>query len=122
MIIALVSTGYSGYSQRAEPAYKASLDSLKIFIDPLVKEAILARLVKDHPGNGFDQYRAILVDNFVVAKNSKKALLHFNQIAETARIMYVESVATGLMAFDLKAAETLIEQELANSTNAKEER
>lgn len=122
MLIAILSTAYPGYSQRAEPAYQASLDSLKIFIDPLKKEAILERLVKEHPGNGFDQYRALLVDNFVVAKNSKKALLHFNQIAETARIMYVESVATGLMAFDLKAAETLVEQELANSTNAKEEK
>ncbi|WP_084236615.1 redoxin domain-containing protein [Pedobacter africanus] len=122
MLIAILSTGYSGYSQQAEPAYKASLDSLKIFIDPLKKEAILERLVKAHPGDSFDQYRATLVDNFVVAKNSAKALFHFNQIAETARIMYVGSVATGIMAFDLKAAETLIEQELANSTNAPEDR
>lgn len=122
IIIAILSTGYPGYTQQAEPAYKASLDSLKIFIDPLKKEAILERLVKDHPGVSFDQYRAALVDNFVVAKNSAKALFHFNQIAETARIMYVGSVATGIMAFDLKAAETLIEQELANSTNAPEDR
>lgn len=122
MLIAILSTAYPGYSQQAEPAYKASLDSLKIFIDPLKKEAILERLVKDHPGDSFDQYRATLVDNFVIAKNSAKALFHFNQIAETARIMYVGSVATGIMAFDLKAAETLVEQELANSTNAPEDR
>lgn len=122
MLITILSTGYSGYSQQAEPVYKASLDSLKIFIDPSKKEAILERLVKEHPGESFDQYRAILVDNFVVAKNSAKALFHFNQIVETARIMYVGSVATGIMAFDLKAAETLIEQELANSTNAPEDR
>jgi thiol-disulfide isomerase/thioredoxin len=122
MFIAILFTGYSGYSQQAQPAYQASLDSLKIFIDPLKKEAILERLVKSHPGDSFDQYRAILVDNFVVAKNSAKALFHFNKIVETARIMYVGSVATGIMAFDLKAAETLIEQELANSTNAPEDR
>ncbi|TJZ60013.1 redoxin domain-containing protein [Sphingobacterium olei] len=122
LLIVLLSAGYSGYSQQAEPAYKASLDSLKIFIDPLQKELILERLVKEHPGDSFDQYRATLVDNFVVAKNSAKALFHFNQIAETARIMYVGSVATGIMAFDLKTAETLIEQELANSTNAPEDR
>jgi thiol-disulfide isomerase/thioredoxin len=122
MLIAVLSTGYPGYSQHAEPAYKASLDSLKIFINPLKKEAILERLVKDHPGDSFDQHRAALVDNFVIAKNSAKALFHFNQIAETARIMYVGSVATGIMAFDLKAAETLVKQELANSTNAPEDR
>ncbi|MEJ2881637.1 redoxin domain-containing protein [Pedobacter sp. GR22-6] len=114
--------GLSGYSQQEVPAYKASLDSLKIFIDPLKKEAILERLVKNHPRDSFDQYRATLVDNFVIAKNSAKALFHFNQIAETARIMYVGSVATGIMAFDLKAAENLVEQELSNSTNAPEDR
>ncbi|WP_196937401.1 redoxin domain-containing protein [Sphingobacterium pedocola] len=122
LLIAFLSAGYSGYSQQAEPAYKASLDSLKIFIDPLQKELILERLVKEHPGESFDQHRATLVDNFVVAKNSAKALFHFNQIAETARIMYVGSVATGIMAFDLKTAETLMEQELTNSTNAPEDR
>ena len=122
LLIALLSAGYSGYSQQAEPAYKASLDSLKIFIDPLQKELILERLVKEHPGDSFDQHRATLVDNFVVAQNSAKALFHFNQIAETARIMYVGSVATGIMAFDLKTAETIVEQELANPTNAPEDR
>lgn len=122
LLIAILAIGSSVYSQQAEPAYKASLDSLKIFIDPLKKEAILNRLAKAHPNNGFDQYRALLADNFVVAKNSAKAFFHFNQIAETARIMYVGSVATGMMAFDLKAAETLIEQELTNSTNAPEDR
>ena len=122
LLIAILLTGLSGYSQQKEPAYKASLDSLKIFIDPLKKEAILERLVKDHPGDSFDQFRATLVDNFVVTKNSAKALFHFNKIVETARIMYVGSVATGIMAFDLKAAETLVEQELANKTNAPEDR
>jgi len=122
MFIALLFTGLSVYSQQAEPAYKASLDSLKIFIDLSKKEAILNRLVKAHPNESFDKYRAILVDNFVIAKNSTKALYYFNQIQETARIMYVENVTTGLMAYDLKAAETLVKQELNNSTNAKEER
>ena len=122
ILFAILLSGYSGYSQQADPAYKASLDSLKIFIDPLEKEAILERLVKANPGVSFDQYRATLVDNFVIAKNSAKALFHFNQIAETARIMYVGSVATGIMAFDLKAAETLIAQELENPTNAPEDR
>lgn len=122
MLIAVLFIGYSGYSQQTEPAYQASLDSLKIFIDPSKKEVILERLVKEHPGDSFDRYRAALVDNFVVAKNSAKALFHFDQIVETARIMYIGSVATGIMAFDLKAAETLIEQELANPTNAPEDR
>jgi len=122
LLIAIMAIGASVYSQQAEPAYKASLDSLKIFIDPLKKEAILNRLVKAHPNDNFDQYRATLVDNFVIAKNSAKALFYFNQIEETARIMYVGSVATGIMAYDQKAAETLLQQELANQTNVKEDR
>lgn len=122
ILIAILFIGCSAYSQQTEPPYKASLDSLKMFIDPSKKEAILTRLIKAHPGDTFDQYRATLVDNFVMAKNPEKALFYFNQITETARIMYVESVATGLMAYDLKAAEILIQQELGNKTNAKEDR
>ncbi|MDR6784551.1 thiol-disulfide isomerase/thioredoxin [Pedobacter africanus] len=121
-LIAILFIGSSGYSQQMQPVYKASLDSLKIFIDPSKKETILNRLVKAYPGDNFDQYRAALIDNFVIAKNSAKALFYFNQIEETARVMYVGSVATGLMAYDLKAAETLIRQELANPTNVKEDR
>ncbi|WP_431294699.1 TlpA family protein disulfide reductase [Pedobacter sp. P26] len=122
VFIALLFISLSGYSQQAEPAYKASLDSLKLFIDLSEKEAILNRLVKAHPNESFDQYRAILVDNFVIAKNSAKALYYFNQIQETARIMYVENFATGLIGYDLKAAETLVGQELNNPKNANEER
>jgi thiol-disulfide isomerase/thioredoxin len=122
LLIAILAIGSSVFSQQEQPADQASLDSLKIFIDPLIKEAILNRLVKAHPKDNFTPYRATLVDNFVIAKNAAKALFYFNQIEETARIMYVGSVATGIMAFDLKAAETLIEQELANSTNAPEDR
>jgi thiol-disulfide isomerase/thioredoxin len=122
LLIAILAIGSSAYSQQAEPAYQASLDSLKIFIDPLKKEAILNRLVKANPNNGFDQYKALLADNFVTLKNSSKALFYFNQIAETARIMYVGSLATGIMAFDLKAAETLLDHELSNPTNAPEDR
>ena len=121
-LIASLTIGSSAYSQQAEPAYQASLDSLKIFIDPLKKEEILNRLIKAHPNDGFDQYKASLVDNFVTVKNAEKALLYFNQIAETARIMYIGSVGTGIMAFDLKAAQTLLEQELSNPTNAPEDR
>jgi thiol-disulfide isomerase/thioredoxin len=122
LFIAILAIGSSAYSQQAEPAYKKSLDSLKMFIDLSQKEAILNRLVKAHPNDNFAQYRATLVDNFVVAKNPDKALFYFNQIDETARIMYVGSVATGLMVYDLKAAETLIQQELTNPTNATEDR
>ncbi|NTD99216.1 redoxin domain-containing protein [Agrobacterium tumefaciens] len=122
LLIAVLAIGSSVYSQQAEPAYKASLDSMKLFIDLSKKEAILNRLVKAHPNDNFDQYRASLADNFVIAKNSAKALHYFNQIGQAARIMYVETVATGIMAYDLKAAETLVKQELNNSTNAKEER
>lgn len=122
LLIAMLAIGSSSFSQQVEPNYKASLDSLKIFIDPLEKEAILNRLVKANPKDNFDRYRATLVDNFVIARNSEKALFYFNQIEETARIMYVGTVATGLMTFDLKAAETLIEQELANATNGPEDR
>ncbi len=121
MLIVILCAGFSGYSQSAQPAYKASLDSLKLFINLSKKEAILERLVKAYPNDGFDQYRAMLVDNFVVAKNSAKALFYFNQIAETARIIYVESVATGIMAFDLNTADKLVQQELNNKTNAPEE-
>jgi thiol-disulfide isomerase/thioredoxin len=122
MLITILFSVSSAYSQQGEPPYKASLDSLKIFIDPLKKEEILTRLMKTHQNDSFDQYIATLVDNFVMAKNSEKALFHFNQIAQTARIMYAGSVATGIMAYDLKAAETLIEQELANPTNVQEDR
>lgn len=122
MLITILFSVSSAYSQQGEPPYKASLDSLKIFIDPLKKEEILTRLMKTHQHDSFDQYIATLVDNFVMAKNSEKALFHFNQIAQTARIMYVGSVATGIMAYDLKAAETLIDQELANPTNVQEDR
>lgn len=122
LFFTLIVIGSSLYAQKPQLAYKASLDSMKLFIDLSKKENILNRLVIAHPNESFDQYRAILVDNFVVAKNSAKALYYFNQIQETARIMYVENVATGLMAYDLKAAETLVKQELNNSTNAKEER
>jgi thiol-disulfide isomerase/thioredoxin len=122
MLTVLFSIGYSAYSQQADPAYKVSLDSLKTFIDLSKKEAILNHLVKAHPRDNFDPQRATLVDNFVIAKNSTKALFYFNQIAETARIMYIGTIATGVMAYDLKAAETLIEQELANKTNAPEDR
>jgi hypothetical protein len=110
ILIAILFIGFSGYGQQAEPSYKASLDSLKMFIDLSKKEAILTRLIKAHPGDNFDQYRATLVDNFVMAKNSAKALFYFNQITETARIMYVGSVAEELMTYDLKAAEILIQQ------------
>lgn len=122
MLITILFSVSSAYSQQGEPPYKASLDSLKIFIDPLKKEEILTRLMKTHQHDSFDQYIATLVDNFVMAKNSEKALFHFNQIAQTARIMYVGSVATGIMAYDLKAAEALIDQELANPTNVQEDR
>ncbi|OWK69642.1 TlpA disulfide reductase family protein [Pedobacter sp. AJM] len=122
LLLAILAIGKSAFTQQAQPAYKASLDSLKIFIDLSKKEAILNRLVKAHPKDNFDPSRAILVDNFVIAKNSAKALHYFNQIQQTARIMYVENVATGIMAYDLKAAETLLGQELNNPKNAKEER
>lgn len=122
LFIGILAMGSSAYSQQAEPAYKASLDSLKMFIDLSQKEAILNRLVKAHPNDNFAQYRATLVDNFVMAKKPEKALFYFNQIEETARIMYVGSVATGLMDYDLKAAETLLQQELKNPTNVKEDR
>ncbi len=122
LLLAILAIGESAFTQQAKPPYQASLDSMKLFIDLSKKEAILNRLVKTHPNDNFDQYRAILVDNFVIAKNSTKALYYFNQIQETARIMYVENLASELMTYDLKAAETLIKQELNNSTNAKEER
>jgi hypothetical protein len=122
LLIAILAIGKSAFTQQAQPAYKASLDSLKIFIDLSKKEAILNRLVKAHPNDNFDQYRAKLAENFVIAKNSAKALHYFNQIEQTARIMYVETVATGIMTYDLKAAETLVGQELNNPKNAKEER
>lgn len=122
MLITILFLVSSAYSQQGEPSYKASLDSLKIFIDPLKKEEILTRLMKAHQNDSFDQYIATVVDNFVMAKNSEKALFYFNKIAQTARIMYVGSVATEIMTYDLKAAETLIEQELANPTNVQEDR
>jgi len=122
MLITILFSISSAYSQQSQPAYKASLDSLKMFIDPSKKEEILTRLMKAHQNDSFDQYIATLVDNLVIAKNSEKALFHFNQIAQTARIMYVGSVATGIMTYDLKAAETLIQQELANPTNVQEDR
>jgi len=122
LLIAILTIGKSAFTQQAQPTYKASLDSLKIFIDLSKKEAILNRLVKAHPNDNFDQYRAKLAENFVIAKNSAKALHYFNQIEQTARIMYVETVATGIMTYDLKAAETLVRQELNNPKNAKEER
>lgn len=122
ILIAILFIGCAAYSQQARPPYKASLDSLKMLIDLSKKEAILTRLIKAHPGDNFDQYRATLVDNFVMAKNSAKALFYFNQITETARIMYVGSVAEELMTYDAKAAEILIQQELANKTNVKDDR
>ncbi|SDG57322.1 Thiol-disulfide isomerase or thioredoxin [Pedobacter terrae] len=122
VFIALLFTGLSVYSQQAKPPYQASLDSMKLFIDLSKKEDILNRLSKAHQNDNFGQYYATMAENFVVAKKSAKALSYFNKIDKTARIMYVETIATGIMAYDLKAAETLVQQELNNPTNAREER
>lgn len=122
LLLAILVIGESAFTQQAKPPYQASLDSMKLFIDLSKKEDILNRLSKAHPNDNFGQYYATIAENFVVAKKSAKALSYFNKIDKTARIMYVETIATGIMTYDLKAAETLVQQELNNPTNAREER
>jgi thiol-disulfide isomerase/thioredoxin len=110
------------YSQQAVPAYKASLDSLKIIIDPLKQEAIITRLMKANPNDNFEQYQAMLASNFASAKNTVKALIYFNQLQGRARAMYLGPVATGIMAYDVKAAESFVKEQLAKTEVPAQER
>jgi thiol-disulfide isomerase/thioredoxin len=114
--------GFAAYSQQSTPAYKASLDSLKIIIDPLKQEAIITRLMKANPNDNFEQYQAMLANNFASAKNTVKALTYFNQLQGRARAMYLGPVATGIMAYDVKAAEAFVKEQLAKTEIPAQER
>lgn len=114
--------GFAAHSQQQAPAYKASLDSLKTIIDPLKQEVIIARLIKANPNDNFEQYKAMLAGNFASAKNTAKALSYFSQLQGRARTMYLGSVATGIMAYDIKAAEIFVKEELAKTEISVQER
>lgn len=124
--ITLIATGLliglTAFGQQTAPAYKASLDSLKIIIDPLKQEAIITRLIKANPTDNFDQYKAMLANNFASAKNTVKALTYFNQLQGRARAMYLGPVATGIMAYDLKAAESFVKEQMAKMELPAQER
>lgn len=114
--------GTAAYSQQTAPAYKASLDSLKITLDPLKQEAIIMRVQKANPDANLDQYKAMLAGNFATAKDQGRALLYLRQLQGRPRSMALSSVTTAIMAYDLKAAETLVDQELVNAANSDQDR
>lgn len=114
--------GFAAHSQQTAPAYRASLDSLKTIIDPLKQEVIITRLIKAYPGDNFELYKAMLSGNFASAKNTAKALSYFSQLQGRARTMYLGSVATGIMAYDIKAAETFVKEELAKTETSAPDR
>ncbi len=122
ILAACLSTGFTAYSQQAAPAYKSSLDSLKIVIDPLKQEAIITRLIKANPNDNFEQYKAMLAGNFAAAKNTDKSLNYFNQLQGRQRSMYLNTVVTGILAYDVQTADAFVKTELAKTDNSAQDR
>jgi thiol-disulfide isomerase/thioredoxin len=110
----------ASYSQ--QPVYKASLDSLKTIIDPLKQEVIITRLITANPNDDFEQYKAMLAGNFAAAKKTTKALAYFKQLQGRSRSMYLGSVVSSILAYDVKAAEALVKEELAKADNTDQDR
>ncbi len=122
MIAASLLTGLAVYGQQPAPAYKASLDSLKIVIDPLKQEAIITRLIQANPNDNFEQYQAMLASNFAAAKNTSKALNYFGQLKGRPRSMYLNAVVTSILAYDLQAAKEFVKKELSKTDLPAQER
>lgn len=122
MVATSLFVGFAAYSQQPTPAYKASLDSLKTIIDPLKQEVIIKRLVKANPDDNFEQYKAMLAGNFAAAKNTSKALTYFNQLEGRPRTMYLGIVPTAILTYDVKAAETLVNEQLNKVENSAQDR
>jgi thiol-disulfide isomerase/thioredoxin len=115
-------TGFTAYSQQTVPAYKASLDSLKIIIDPLKQEAIVTRLIKAYPNANFEQYQAMLANNFAAARNTNKALSYFNQLQGRSRTTTLLTVTATIMSYDLMTAEAMVEEELGKTELSAQDR
>lgn len=108
--------------QQSPKPYKATLDSLKIVIDPLRQEEMISRVATANAADNFDQYYSMLAGNFAAAKNTQKSLLYFKKLSGRNRTMALYSIPTQLLKYDAKAAEAFVNGELAKADNSAQDR
>jgi len=122
LLATLFMTGVVAYAQQERPAYQRSLDSIKITIDPLKQEDIVNRVRKSNPDINLEQYELVLAMNFASAKNTAKAISYFNALKGRNRGTAITQIPDMIAKYDIKAAESLVNQELAKADLAPQER